>query len=144
MIPTQEPLLDKGFYYLVKKDLFHLKAGMKVKVLRAEYFHASSRGDERSGFLILFPDKESVLLNRKKSRNVGVYFEKQEPFDLHQAMKEVNDNTFKQLLRVRKKIESDTYTRNKKMEGLVHELVAKGMTPKEAYKYILKNKLDEL
>lgn len=138
-----QPVLEKGFYYLVKSDLFHLKKGMRVRVMNAQY-HQAPKSDE-GGYNIDFPDNGCLRLNHQGDRdiikNITAYLEKQEPFDWNEATEELKNNRAEAMLQWQGELKSETYTQNKKAEELVLELVAKGMTHKEAYKHLIKNRL---
>jgi len=138
----KEPLLERGFYYLVKADLFHLKKGTKVRVINAQY-HQAPRSDD-GGFIIDFIDMESLRLDhecdQKIIENIAEYFEKQDPFDWSQAMQGFKSSRAEATQLMGEQIKDEVRAKNKREEELVHELVAKGMTPKDAYKHLLKNR----
>ena len=142
----ETPLLDKGFFYLVKQDIHHLNAGTQVRVMNAQY-HQAPRSDD-GGFIIEFPDMESVRLDhvgdQQVIKNIGLYFQKQEMFDWSQALRELKKNNDEAIYQTQEEMKTATFLQNKKTKELLQSLLAKGMTAKAAYKHIRDNRLDEL
>ena len=111
--------------------------------MNAQY-HQAPKSDE-GGYIIDFPDNGSLRLDHEADRdvikNITAYLEKQEPFDWNQAALELKNNRAEAMQQWQEEMKSETYAQNKKAEELVLDLVAKGMTPKEAYKHLIKNRL---
>jgi hypothetical protein len=131
-----QPLLEKGFFYLVKEDLFHLKKGMRVRVINAQH-HQAPKSDD-GGFIIDFPDLPSLSLHHECDRatisTIGTYFEKQEPFDWDAALLELKKNRAEAIAERSEEIKTDTFKKNRRAQNLVQRYIAEGMTPKQAYK----------
>jgi hypothetical protein len=141
---SETPLLDKGYYYMIKQEIAHLKAGMKVRVMNAQYHRAPNSDD--GGFIIEFPDMAPVRLDhifdQQTIKSIELYFEKREAFDWPQALQELKKNYGEVLSESHEEMKKETFLQNKKTKGLLQTLMAKGMTAKEAYKHIRNNNLD--
>lgn len=140
-----EPLLKKGYWYVVLRELQHLKEGSKVRVINAQY-HEAPKSDD-GGFIISFPDIPPVCLDHmadaKVIQHIDQYFQQAEPFDWDQAMHECKANYHEATLQMEEEMKKETNRKNTKVQKLLQSLMAKGMTAKEAHKYIRNHMLDQ-
>lgn len=114
-----------------------------MRVMNAQY-HQAPKSDD-GGYIIDFPDNGCLRLDHESDRdiikNIAAYLEKQEPFDWNQATQELKKKRAEAMHLWQEEMKTETYTQNKKAEELVLDLVEKGMTPKEAYKHLVRNRL---
>jgi len=132
----QEPLLDRGYWYKVKKDLFHLRAGALVRVMNAQHHQAPK--SEEGGFIVEFPDGTVLRLDhdadRKIIENISEYMEKQGSFDWDAAVEELHRARAEALASFRDEMKTEIFQHNEKVKARVRELIAQGLSPKEAYR----------
>ena len=136
------PLLDRGFTYLVLKDLFHLKAGTTVQVLNAQYH--SNRDD--GGYILEFLDSNEIRLHRefdvKIIDHINDYFRQAQPFDWDTAMARLAEERKKAIEDYEDQFRKELHRTNDRTKEVIDRLVKeKGLSPKEAYQYAVKNGL---
>ncbi|MFN8341353.1 MAG: hypothetical protein U0V64_06775 [Cyclobacteriaceae bacterium] len=132
----QEPLLDRGYWYQVREDLHHLNAGTRVRVMNAQH-HQAPQSDE-GGFIVEFPDGRVLRLDHdadcKIIENISRYLEKQGPFDWDAAVEELHQARAAALDSLRDEVKTEIFQHNEKVKARVRELIAQGLSPKEAYR----------